>query len=145
MNKKHTLTEAAQTVPPALFGEDEILHDLKCMDTTLKTSANWNQGYMAKRSKTARTALSVKDPEASCFCLQGAAERCTPGDLTVEQGRANTTIDYLLRRLNSIPGNLYTRLWHFNDHSTTKFRDVKALLKYAIEYRTWELEVKAAA
>ena len=123
---------------------DEILHDLKCMDNILATTKNWTQGYWAKISKTRTIGVHVKTKDATCFCLQGAAQRCTPGP-NVVYSRSQQTEKYLVARLNTIPGNLWSSVMAFNDSSKTTFRDVKALLKYAIEYRTWELEVKADA
>ncbi|MGE0278316.1 MAG: hypothetical protein AB7R40_23215 [Nitrospiraceae bacterium] len=103
---------------------------LRKMRELLSDPKRWTKGADARRTKRSRneSGLSALDKDATCWCLLGAASKCTGG---VEDG-------YGLVALNT--AILETHIGHgiisFNDSKRTRHSHVLKVLDRAIEIET---------
>lgn len=119
---------------------DIILKGIVAGLAILSDESKWTKGTMARVRDS--ITCSPCAYEATCWCAIGSIL----GGLAVgsESAEADAVWSYLDKIVKSLPGWETSTLVSFNDHTIIEYEHVIAMLTYARDYRTWELETGAA-
>lgn len=98
------------------------------LDFYANDSKRWTQGCYAKRFPEATRSVPSDDPEATCWCIEGAGFA-----LDVLTGRTKTDAQTLTADLESalrlFTGNTHRNLPAWNDDPDRTFADIKEFLE----------------
>ena len=107
----------------------EAIHDI------LINEKRWIKNFNALTQDG--KSVDPKDPQAYCFCLIGAGERCWSGEGKEYMSKSASYLKAAIRemfpaRLGNANQQVFTARDLFNDHKDTTFWDVKAVLSAAL-------------
>lgn len=119
---------------------DIILKGIVAGLAILSDESKWTKGTMARAAHSFYGfSCPAVSQEAVCWCAVGSIYKGFDIDKTDD-----VVWPYLDKIVKSLPGWETSTLVSFNDHTIIEYEHVIAMLTYARDYRTWELETGAA-